>query len=383
MQISAFDYFSITSRKITDEGYLIAPGQLARTGVQEYRAMELGLTDGNPMRKVRLYRPADEVFDADSMASFEHKPVTIEHPAEGVTAANWRDLSVGDVRSVARAGDFMTATIILKSQAAIDALEGGKRELSNGYNFELDMTPGTAPDGSAYDGVQRKIRGNHIALVDAARCGSACRVADSITPLETIQMTLQKITVDGIPLEVSDTAAAILTKQATTIADLTANLKMANDAMSKMVTADAHSAVVTELEKARKEVMTPAARDAMVATWAQLLADVKRVAPAVTSDGKTCHALRKEALTVLAGDAALKPVIDASLGGVTIDAASEDVVALVWRTAMAMKPAGANDSATATSNVADALLGGKGADKKEPQLVGRAAMMARNSAASK
>ena len=41
--IQARDFMSITSRQMTAEGYLVAPGNLARCGVQEYRAYELGL----------------------------------------------------------------------------------------------------------------------------------------------------------------------------------------------------------------------------------------------------------------------------------------------------------------------------------------------------
>jgi hypothetical protein len=214
--IFASDRIGLTSRTVTDEGYLVAPGILARTGVQEYRAWELGLKDGDPMRALRLYRPGSEVFEARSMGSFDGCPITIDHPEGGVTRDNWNQLARGDVRGVRREGDFMAATLTIRSKDAIEALQSGKRELSNGYTFTLDMTPGQTPAGEAYDGVQRNIRGNHVALVDAARCGPACRVSDSSTPpvKGTIPMTetLRKVSVDGIPVEVSETAAAAIDK---------------------------------------------------------------------------------------------------------------------------------------------------------------------------
>lgn len=180
--LNVCDRIGLTTRTVTEEGYLIVPSNLARTGVQEYRAFELGLdADGmDPMKVVRLHRPAEEVFNPDSMASFENKPVTLGHPDKPVTSDNWAELAKGDVRDVRRAGDLMTGKITVKSRSAIDAIEAGTVELSNGYTFKLDMTPGTAPDGQAYDAIQRNIRGNHVALVESARCGSVCRLGDAL-----------------------------------------------------------------------------------------------------------------------------------------------------------------------------------------------------------
>jgi uncharacterized protein len=176
------DRIGLTARTVTEDGYLIAPSNIARTGVQEYRAYELGLdADGmDPMKVIRLHRPPEEVFDAASMASFEGKPVTLGHPDEPVTSENWSGLAMGEVIKIQRAGDMLTGKVIIKARSAIDAVEAGTVELSNGYSFKLDMTSGRTPDGEAYDGIQRKIKGNHVALVDAARCGSACRLGDAL-----------------------------------------------------------------------------------------------------------------------------------------------------------------------------------------------------------
>ena len=68
--LSAVDRISVDSRTVTPEGFVVVRGAIARTGVQIYRAVELGL-DGDPMRVIRLHRPADEVFAPASMATFE------------------------------------------------------------------------------------------------------------------------------------------------------------------------------------------------------------------------------------------------------------------------------------------------------------------------
>jgi hypothetical protein len=176
MRIQATDLVAITSRKLTDAGFLVAPATLARVGVQEYKARELGLDGGDKI--VRLYRPPTEVFATAAVGSFDGAPVTLEHPAGNVDATNWRHVAVGDVRDVKVDGKHVTGTLVVRDRAAIDEIIAGKSQLSCGYSFDLDLTPGTTTDGQAYDGVQKAIAGNHVAIVDSARCGPSCRVAD-------------------------------------------------------------------------------------------------------------------------------------------------------------------------------------------------------------
>ncbi len=359
-QFIAQDTISVRDSTITPEGFLVVPGMLARTGVQEYAAYELGM-DGDAMRRVRLYRPADEVFSPDSMASFEGKPVTIEHPSQPVTVDNWKAHAVGEVNGIHRVGDLLAAkTICIKDSAAIAAFKSGKRELSNGYQFTLDLTTGVTPQGEAYDGVQRNIRGNHIALVDAARCGSACRISDSTNPLKGKQtMTTKTVVVDSIPVEVSDTAAGVIGKL----------LKDRDDALAMVVTADAKAdASKAALDKAnadhaaamdalRKDVMTPDARDAMVAEWAKTLNDAKRLAPNVTSDGKTCLQIRREAVAAATADnPTAKAVADAVLAGVELEKASAETVRAVFA-AVDAAIQGQKQAGNGDKNIADALAG--------------------------
>lgn len=390
LQVNANDAMEITSREITPEGFLVAPGVLARTGIQDYLAYELGIEAADPMKRVRLYRPPEEVFNQDSMASFENKPITIEHPSDGVTADNWQELAKGEVRDVKCFGNLMQGTLIVKSKDAIEAIQSGKTQLSNGYTFMLDWSPGTTPDGKAYDGVQRNIRGNHLAIVDAARCGSACRISDS-QPLGENTMAdanLRKVTVDGIPLEVSETAAAAidkLTKERDTA------VKAAADASKKLqFNGKDHSPEellklandqVAQIESLKKDVMTPAARDAMVNEWVKLAADAKRLAPEVTTDGKTCVAIRREVVTALAAkDAKAKAAVDALLAGKQINDAEPETIRAAFGVLSAMVEPAATQQATDSAAAADALLGGK-QQGQQVKLVGRDAMIARQQAA--
>ncbi len=371
--IFASDRVALSRRRTTHEGHVIAPGTIARTGVQEYRAFELGLEQhfgGDAMRMVRLLRPESEVFDAASMASFNGCPITIDHPDELVTNDNREQLAKGEVQAVQRSGQYMQATLVIKSRDAIAALNQGKRELSNGYTFTLDLTAGSTQAGQAYDGVQRNIRGNHIALVDAARCGSACRVFDSATTnhppkgLKTMTEALRKVVVDGIPVEVSETAAAAIDKltqarDAAVAALKAAPTQAALDALTTEVKAlkDAASAKEQEIKALQKDVITPAARDALVAQWAKLIGDAKRLVPSLVSDGKTCHALRKEVLGSVQNPSA-QAVIKAVIGDKAVTELDETTACTAFAAIAAMTPPGsASDGAVGAALSASASDG--------------------------
>jgi len=392
----ANDRFTLTARDVTPEGFLMAPGNMARTGIQEYRAYELGLdADGvDPMKVIRLYRSPQEVFSPDSLRSFENKPITIEHPANGVDASNWAELAKGEVRDIKADGDFMKGTLIIKSKDAIDAIASGKVELSNGYIFELDWTKGNDPTGRAYDGLQKNIRGNHVAIVDSARCGAACRISDS-QPLGVTTMAdaKRKVIVDGIPVEVDDTAAAAIDKltkdrdaavqRATTAETKLNGLKVGDKACTLDELVKLVGDQAAQIETMKKDVMTPEARDAMVADWAKLIGDAKKLVPALVTDGKTCVALRREVVATVAGkDTKAKATVDAVLCGKTLDAADADTVRAAFNVLVATAAdAGstqANDSGDA-GRVAAALAGNKQVADAKP--TGRAAFIQRQAQA--
>lgn len=168
--------FKPTSRTRTPEGYLCVKGIAARTGVYQYVSTELDLP--GPARIVNVYRSPEEVFSPESMATYIDKDVTNDHPDDLVNSNTFREVSVGHVRGVEREGDNLVVDMIIKDQTAIDDIESGKAELSPGYTAEYVEQPGTAPDGTAYEFVQRDIKINHNAVVDAARAGKVARIFD-------------------------------------------------------------------------------------------------------------------------------------------------------------------------------------------------------------
>ena len=186
--------FYTTSRlsenmEFTPEGYLLCKGvPIARTGALEYLPEEVPdeLSEGASGPTVLVYRDADELFNEATIASYEGKPVTIDHPDDFVTPRNWRELTVGHSQNV-RPGEgkeraLLLADLLITDQVGIDLiippdLEGGGtpeepvREVSCGYDADYEcVLPGI--------GRQANIIGNHIALVPHGRCGSRCAIKD-------------------------------------------------------------------------------------------------------------------------------------------------------------------------------------------------------------
>ena len=207
MKITLFDRFTykISKREYTDEGFLKVPGRVARTGIQDYLASELGL-DGNPNRIVKVYRPADEVFNQDSLNSYQAVDVTNDHPPALVDSKNFKTVTVGVVMGVGvQDGDFVQADLIIKDAETIKLIESGKAQLSAGYTAEYSKESGITDEGVKYEFVQRDIKINHVAVVDSARAGSMARIFDNKKP----EKRLMKITLDnGRAVEVEDTVAA-------------------------------------------------------------------------------------------------------------------------------------------------------------------------------
>lgn len=146
----------------TDEGFIKDSPVLTRTGVFVYRN-----ADGSERRE---YRPPEEVFKADSLSLYAGIPITNGHPGK-VTSANAANHTIGTVLTPARQdGDNLIADIVIHNVAAVNA---GNKELSVGYELDLDETPGIAPNGERYDAIQRNIKPNHLAIVSKGRAGNA------------------------------------------------------------------------------------------------------------------------------------------------------------------------------------------------------------------
>lgn len=159
----------------TPEGYLVCVGvPIARTGDMVYGSDETPLEPG-PDGKVIVHRDPSEVFRPETMASFEGKAVTISHPTEFVTPDNWTSLTKGVIQNVRRGENDdkndLIADLLITDKVAISLVKAGLREVSCGYEADYIQ------DGAG-KGIQTNIIGNHLALVDEGRAGSAYAIND-------------------------------------------------------------------------------------------------------------------------------------------------------------------------------------------------------------
>lgn len=159
----------------TPEGYLICTDAiLARTGKQTYRKNEI-FKDSDDETEIEVDRTEDEVFSPQTLASFENKPVTVEHPDEDVNVHNYKEYAVGFVRDVRRGEangqPVILGNLVITDEKTIQEIENGEHtDLSCGY--DCDIADEANP-------CQRNIRGNHVALCECGRAGIA-RIVDSV-----------------------------------------------------------------------------------------------------------------------------------------------------------------------------------------------------------
>ena len=176
--------YTISPNQIeTGEGFLICKNvPIARTGDQEYLGREIGLSGQDGEQVLTVHRSPEEVFSQAALASFEGKPVTNDHPPDLIGPDDVGIYEKGHAQNVRRGtgewADYMVADLHIHDRELIDAVQGGKREISCGYECEY------FPNG---DGTysQKNIRGNHVAVVDRGRAGKRAAILDSdINPAE-------------------------------------------------------------------------------------------------------------------------------------------------------------------------------------------------------
>lgn len=162
-------------QELTNEGFLLCRDvPIARIGELLYADGEVPV-EATPDGLIKINRSPGEVFRPETIASFEGKPVTLDHPSDFVTPETWRQLAVGTVQNVRQGqgieNDYLFADLLITDAQAIEDIRSGLREVSCGYEADYEQVePGR--------GEQRNIIGNHVALVERGRCGPRCAIGD-------------------------------------------------------------------------------------------------------------------------------------------------------------------------------------------------------------
>ena len=283
--------FAPSSRSYTDNGFLRVKGRAARTGVYQYLASELELTDRAPTDIVNVYRPAEEVFNTDSLSSYENVDVTNDHPKTMVDSKSYKATSVGHVISATQDGDFVNVDMIIKADSAIRDIESGKSQLSPGYTAVYKAEQGVAPCGTAYDFKQTGIEINHVAIVKRGRGGDQVRINDNHGV-----KTMSTVTLDsGRSIEIEDAAVAAL------VTDSIARLEQqVTDKQAALDAASAERDTIAEKLKVAEQATSDEAITKRVADVASVQAQARKVAgDKFTCDSVDTLTIQREALKVV------------------------------------------------------------------------------------
>lgn len=298
MKFTRYDRITLDRARalMLDNGMMRVPAKISRVGVQEYRRGDGSIE--------RAYRPPNEVGAQQSVATFDARPVVVDHPRENgsvVDAKNVKRLGVGVVLNPVFRDGFIEADLLIQDADAVDAVKSGKVELSAGYFMDRDETPGVSPEGQSYDFVQRNIRANHVAIVDEGRAGPQCRIELDAVSTDFPAMSagdrpkgetnMLKMTIDGVEVEVSNLAATLFQKERTMAAGLLDSAKA--EIQKKTAQCDALTEKVSKLETDLKAA--PEKARAMLVERAALEAKVKTVAPDLKCDGLDDLAVKKAA----------------------------------------------------------------------------------------
>lgn len=156
--VERFDFQRIDAARIveTAQGFLRILGNLTRIGVLPYYR-----ADGSVYRELRL---PGEIFRDDSLATMKLAPVTDLHGGM-VGPANVQRLQIGVVgEDVGHNEKYVTGSALIQRADSIEAVRTKKRsELSPGYRCWVEDGAGEW-HGQKYDGIQRDVIYNHLAI---------------------------------------------------------------------------------------------------------------------------------------------------------------------------------------------------------------------------
>ena len=163
---------------------------------------------------------------------------------------------IGSVLSAGRQdGKNLIADIVIHNT---EPVLKGKKELSVGYEVELEETSGITEDGEPYDVIQRNIKPNHLAIVSKGRAGNARLNLDSADAVQTtekenvnqnVNVTLSTIRLDsGIEYQAAPEVIVEKNKLKQDKADAEKAKEQAK------AEADTANAKVAELEKEKAQI---------------------------------------------------------------------------------------------------------------------------------
>ena len=151
---------------------------ISSEGVYDYAGFQIA--DNLPPKEVfKVYRPASEVCKKSFVDSLQEMPLVDDHTmiGEGFTPVDKKNAG-GVMFNVRSKGDHLLCDMKIWGEKMKQKIRMGKRELSLGYIGYFRKQEGRFK-GKPYQFVMFGLRCNHVALVDDARMGHACRLVDN------------------------------------------------------------------------------------------------------------------------------------------------------------------------------------------------------------
>lgn len=178
------------AKKVDDNGWwIIKDNPLSKVGIYPYLGKQID-DSLEPNKVYRVFRPAEELLNKETVKSFNLVPLVNDHEMLGKDFSPAEEKGIDGIIYNPRVAheNMLIGNIKIYSEKMMKDIKNGKKELSMGYTCTYDLTPGDW-DGQHYDVVQRNLRGNHVALVDRGRMGSEVRVYDKHVCCDSMDIT--------------------------------------------------------------------------------------------------------------------------------------------------------------------------------------------------
>lgn len=188
--------------------WFIPHNPISKVGVFDYLGSSIS-DECEPNKVYKVFRSGETLLESVPTWDNPPKPFINDHEmlGEGFTEIDNRPVQ-GVITNPVYEDGVLYADLSIYSESLKDAIENGKKELSLGYFCKFEKQPGIY-DGQAYDYVQTNMVGNHIALVDAGRCGSDVKVFDHKCVMDSFDITTEELkkNSDSVIIESEETTA--------------------------------------------------------------------------------------------------------------------------------------------------------------------------------
>lgn len=245
------------AREYDSNGWFeIKANPISKAGIFPYSGRQLGLTGPDANRIFNVLRPPEELADPECIESFKLLPWIDDHTMLGPVAqgkspsampAEKKGVQGVTGEEVFYKDGTLYANIKAFAETLAALIAAGKRELSAGYKCIYEMKSGLW-NGLRYDAIQRKIRGNHLALVKEGRMGPDVAVLDHF-----------KFTFDTKELEMADTKDEGGGAGEMTLSEVSAMLKTIMPQIAELTKAMAGGGAAPEMDKKGADAPIPPA----------------------------------------------------------------------------------------------------------------------------